>query len=223
MRVKNSVRGAGDIHPGMRLYRLDKRCDDLRGHWSGFSRGRRAMCHPRRKDSHIHITTMQAGAHRKVTDSGTYADLVVKIVDHLVGDGVIENATGWPDHEMVFKAGIGHYRRKPVDARAAFKCGEIERLFKRQHAGLLFKRRVEDDSSARCLRKPHTGSMTGIGAKEETGNRQHQKQRHSGQVKPAPPIKSCIEIENHFGLHPVIRGVILGVFRPDRAPSRSDS
>ena len=127
-RIENGVGGARGIDAGMRFNRLDNRGDDLRHHGSGFSDHGLSMGEFRSENSQVHIAAIQAISLRKIADSGADAHLIMQIVDHLVGDGVVQNPACRPDDEMILKAGIGHHRGEAVNAGTAFKSGEIERI-----------------------------------------------------------------------------------------------
>ena len=218
-RVKNRIGGAPGIDAGMRFNGLDKCRNHLRGHRSDLGNHGLAVRDLRRKNRQVHIAAMKAGSLRQVADRSADADLVMQIVNHFIGDGVVQNAACRPDHKMILKAGIRHHGGKAVNAGAAFKGREIERILKRCHPRLLLHRRIDDDSPPGGLGKPHAGSMAGGGTKNKAGKRQRQHDRQLDQVKPVPPFEPCIKIENHDDL----RCCALPCPRPGRARCRSDS
>ena len=206
--IENHIGGAGGIHPRMRFNGLDQRVDHLVGHRADLGRGLWPHHNARRKDGHIHIAALQAGPLRQITDSGPNADLIMQIINNFIGDGIVQNAACRTDHEMILQRRIRGHGRKAVDARPTFQRRKIQRLFQRHHAGFLFHRRIDDHGTAGCFGKTHATRhlrMAGGGAKNKTGESQHQNKRQFGQVEPAALIKSCIEIEDHNGLRPLYR------------------
>ena len=191
-RIQLGVSGARGVEPRVRFNGLDKGGDDLRCHRSGFRHHSLAVGDFRREDCQVHIAAVQAVPLWQVTDSGTDADLIMQVVNHLVGDGVVKNAAGRTDHEMILEAGIRHHGREAVNTGAAFKRGKIQRILKRHHPRLLLHRRINNDSATSGLGKPHAGSVASGGTENKTGEGQHQHGRQPDQVKPAPPFKPCI-------------------------------
>ena len=121
------------------------------------------------EDRQVHISAVKTSSFWKVANGGADADLVMQIVNHLVGDGVVKNAACWPDDKMILKARVGHHSRKAVNAGPTFKSGEIQCIFERHHPGLLLHLRIDDGGASRGLGEPHAGGMTGRCTKDEEG------------------------------------------------------
>ena len=161
----------------------------------------------------IHVPTVKTSSFWKVPNSSADADLIMQIINHLVGDGVVQNAACRPDDEMILKAGVGHHSRKTINASPALERSEIKRILERHHPGLLLHRGIYDGSAASGLSKTHAASLTRSGAKDEAGEGQQQHNWQPDQVKPMPPFKPCIKIQNHNDL----RLCVSLRLRPDRA------
>ena len=137
----------------------------------------------------------------------------MRVIHHLVGHYVIEDAASWTDDEMILDRGAGSDGSKAVDLCTTFERRHIQGFLKCKKTGILLRGWVHNHSAASGFSKPEPVGTRRAGSQYEGDNAQHDHHRQPGEhdrrlqtqpVHHALPVQTLIQFNNHDALPALI-------------------